>query len=239
MNESIAVIPARGGSKGVPGKNIIDLGGKPLIAYTIEAALQSDVIDRVVVSTDSEKIAEVAARLGAEVPFLRPAELATDSAHSADVVEHAVGFVEAAEKVAFKYVIMLQPTSPFRNARHITEAMRTFLDGPHESLITIKRQEYPPWWMFRLDGDRLTTAVTWKPGVNIFNMVRQDFPDVYRPNGAFYVTYREKLRESGNLINPNSCGYYIMATEDSVDIDTPADLAVARAEFSRRAGAAT
>ncbi len=233
----IAVITARGGSKGLPGKNIVDLGGKPLLAYTIEAALESKAIDRVVLSTDYEDIADVGRRFGAEVPFLRPAKLATDTAHSPDVVEHAVDFIERQDNVACKYVMMLQPTSPFRTARHIDEAVEIFFKSGLDSLISIKTQNYPPWWMFRLDGDRLAAAVPWKEGVNVFNLERQEFPSVYRPNGALYITSRERLRQTHDIVNPHSCGYYKMSEEDSVDIDHPVDLAVAKAVLEQRKAA--
>jgi CMP-N-acetylneuraminic acid synthetase len=230
----VAVVTARGGSKGLPGKNIADLGGKPLLAWTLEAARASRRIDRLVLSTDSPEIADVGRSWGAEVPFLRPAELATDTAHSPDVVEHAVAFVEKAEGVGFDYAVMLQPTSPFRTAQHIDEAIEKFESSGLDSLIAIKPQDYPPWWMFRLDGERLVAAVPWTAGVNVFNLERQEFPKVYRPNGAFYITHRRRLRERGDLVNPDSCGYYVMNAEDSCDIDTLSDLLLARAILDQR-----
>lgn len=236
---TVAVITARGGSKGLPGKNIIDLGGKPLLAYTVEAALAARSIDRVVVSTDYEDIAEVGRRFGAEVPFLRPAALASDTAHSPDVVEHAVDFLEKAEGVRFDVAVMLQPTSPYRTADHIDAAAQAFFACGLDSLISVKHQDYPPWWMFKLDGPRLATAVPWEDGVNVFNLERQQFPKVYRPNGATYFTWRRYLADSGNIVNPDSCGHYVMDMIDSVDIDTPVDLAVARAllpDWKRRHG---
>jgi len=228
---TIAVITARGGSKGLPGKNIIDLGGKPLLVYTIEAALDAESIDRVILSTDYEDIAEVGKQAGAEVPFIRPSYLATDTAHHPDVVEHAISFIEEQEDVSFKIAVMLQPTSPFRTQRHLEEAMMKYLNEANESLIAIKHQDYPPWWMFKVEDSQLVPSVPWKEGVNVFNLERQEFPKVYRPNGAIYITSREALKRSGDLVNPSSCGYYEMTEEDSVDIDNPTDLAVAKALF--------
>lgn len=231
---TIAVITARGGSKGLPGKNIIDLGGKPLLAWTIEAALQAKSIDRVILSTDYEDIAEVGRKYGAEVPFLRPAHLASDTAHSPDVVEHAIDFIEQAEGVAFDIAVMLQPTSPYRNATHLDEAFERFLACGRDSLISIKHQDYPPWWMFKLEGDKLGQAFPYEPGVNVFNLERQQFPKIYRPNGAMYFTGRKRLKETGDLVNPYNCGYYEMSIDDSCDIDTLADLMVARAVLEKR-----
>jgi len=221
----ISVIPARGGSKGLPGKNIVLLKKKPLLAYTIEASIASGYIARTVVSTDSEEIRRVALKYKAQAPFLRPAELATDTAHSPDVVEHAVKFYEETLKEKFDIVIMLQPTSPFRTAKHIDQAVEKFLSVPGlDSLISVKKQEYPPWWMFKIEKNRLAAAFEFKKGTNVFNLERQQFPAVYRPNGAIYITWRKYLRKTISLVNPENNGFYIMENKDSIDIDTPADL---------------
>lgn len=231
---AIAVIPARGGSKGLPGKNLADLGGKPLVAWTIEAALESKKLSRVILSTDSEEIAEVGRKFGAEVPFLRPAELATDTAPTAHVVEHAISYIERTEGARFDYAVKLQAATPFRTAAHIDEAIDRFEAGGHDSLITVYKHEYPPWWMFLLDGDKLKPVLPWNEDRNIFNLSRQRFPKVYRPNGAFYVTRRQRLGETGDMINPDSCGYHVMTAEESVDIDTIFDLMLAREVLRQR-----
>ncbi|MCA9394938.1 MAG: acylneuraminate cytidylyltransferase family protein [Candidatus Omnitrophica bacterium] len=241
MNEKplriIAVITARGGSKGLPGKNIIDLAGKPLLAYTVEAALQSRYVETTVVSTDDEKIREVALAAGAEAPFLRPAELASDTAHSPDVVSHAVEYYEKRDGKDYDLTVMLQPTSPFRTGRHIDEAIEKFLeDRTLDSLISIKKQDYPPWWMFTTEGARLRPAFHFKDGVNVFNLERQEFPTVYRPNGAIYVTWREYLKKTGSIVNPENNGYYVMSEADSIDIDLKADLYAAEYEMQLRLG---
>lgn len=229
--KTICIIPARGGSKGLPGKNIADLGGKPLLAYTIDAALNASLIERVIVSTDYQDIAEVGKQFGAEVPFLRPASLSTDTAHSPDVVQHAVEFIEKKEGVSFDVVIMAQPTSPYRTGQHFDAAIELFLKTKPDSLISIKPQDYPPWWMFKIEHGRISPAVHYRDDVNVFNLERQEFPKVYRPNGAIYVTWRDYLRTSGNIVNQESCGYYLMDELDSVDIDLPIDLATANVLF--------
>jgi len=231
----ISIITARGGSKGLPGKNIIPLGGKPLIAYTIEASLGSKHVDTTVVSTDYEDIKSVALKSGAEAPFLRPAELATDTAHSPDIVEHAVSFYEKTLNRSYDITVMLQPTSPFRTAGHLDEALEKFLEDPTlDSLISVKKEEFPPWWMFKAEGNRLQSAFPFKEGINVFNLERQQFPLIYSPNGAIYITWRKYLAQSRSIVNPENNGFYIMNEEDSIDIDTKVDLYTAEAELERR-----
>ncbi|HAH21844.1 MAG TPA: hypothetical protein DCL49_13210 [Candidatus Omnitrophica bacterium] len=234
----LSVILARGASKGLPGKNIILLGDKPLIAYTIEASLGSRYINTTAVSTDSESIRQIAIKYGAEAPFLRPADLATDTAHSPDAVKHAVIFYENERKAVYDIVVMLQPTSPFRASRHIDEAIEKFLqDQTLDSLISVRKQDYPPWWMFTLEGNRLCPAFNFQEGVNVFNLERQQFPVVYRPNGAIYLMRYAYLMRQGSIVNSMNNGFYIMSEDDSVDIDTRADLYAAEAELAKRKSA--
>ena len=128
----------------------------------------------------------------------------------------------------FDIIVMLQPTSPFRNSRHIDEALENFLsDDTLDSLISIKKQDYPPWWMFSLEGSRLKQVFKFKDNVNVFNLERQELPTLYRPNGAIYITSTKYLKKTGNLVNPNNNGYYLMEDKDSVDIDNLSDFFVA------------
>ena len=231
----LGVVTARGGSKGVPRKNVLELGGKPLIAWTIEAAKASKKLDRVILSTDDVEIAEIGEQYGAEVPFVRPADLSGDTSHHPEVMIHAANYMAEELSAPFDAVLCLQPTVPFRQARHIDEAIDKFLKSGAESLIAIKKQDYPPWWMFRQENDRIRPAVEYKPGVNVFNLERQEFPNVYRPNGAIYLTWTESLKMNGRLVDPEDCAYYVMDELDSVDIDTPMDFAVAEALLALRA----
>jgi len=231
----IAVIPARGGSKGLPGKNIIDLGGKPLLAYTVLAGQKSSFVDTVVVSTNNENIRHIALEWGAEAPFLRPNELSGDTSHTPDAVEHSVAYYENEMGKHYDIIVTLQPTSPFRTGRHVDEALEKFLNEPTlDSLISVKKQDYPPWWMFQFEEHLLKPAFPYKEGVNVFNLERQEFPPVYRPNGAIYACWRKYLAESGAIVNPENNGYYLMKAEDSIDIDNMADLYTARYELGRR-----
>ena len=221
----ICIITARSGSKGLKDKNIRKLKGLPLLAHTVIAAKKSKMLTRIILSTDSKLYAKIGLKFGAEVPFIRPKKLATAKAHHPDVVNHALKFIENKENTKFDYVVMLQPTSPFRKSKHINEAIKKFLIESNNSLISIKKQDYPPWWLFTLKKNKLSQFLKFK-NKNVFNLERQEFPSLYRPNGAIYVSKR-KVLYSGNLINPVSCGYYIMDEKDSIDIDNLIDLKVA------------
>tara|TARA_B100001059_G_C17815219_1_gene574773 strand:- start:1643 stop:2347 length:705 start_codon:yes stop_codon:yes gene_type:complete len=223
--EIICIITARSGSKGLKNKNIRKLKGLPLLAHTIRAAKKSKVFKHVILSTDSKFYAKIGSKFGAEVPFIRPKCLASSTAHHPQVVEHAVKYVEKRDKKLFDYVVMLQPTSPFRNSKHIIEAIKKFLKEKNDSLISVKKQDYPPWWLFKLKNKKLKQFLKFK-NKNVFNLERQEFPGLFRPNGAIYVCKRDILF-NGNLIDPKSCGYYVMDEKSSIDIDNLIDLKVA------------
>lgn len=221
----ICIITARSGSKGLKDKNIRKLKGLPLLAHTVLAAKESKILNTIILTTDSKLYANIGKKYGADIPFIRPKKLATSKAHHPDVVNHAVNFIEKKINSKFDYVVMLQPTSPFRKAKHIDEAIKKFLREKNESLISIKQQDYPPWWFFTLKNKKLTQFLRYKKK-NVFNLERQEFPNLFRPNGAIYVSKRKVLYD-GNLINPKSCGYYIMDEKSSIDIDSLVDLKVA------------
>ena len=222
MSERVlAVIPARGGSKGVPRKNIRDLCGKPVIAWTIETALAAgDDLHRVIVSTDDPEIAVTAKAFGAEAPFMRPAELATDEAPGLPVIQHAVKFVEEEEGTPVDWVLILQPTAPFRNADDITEALRLAREGGCDSVISVTQvMAEHPILMKKIENDRLLPyCIEEKEGTR-----RQDYdPPAYIRNGAIYLTRRDVLMEDdsirGEVIRP-----YVMPEERSYDIDSERD----------------
>ncbi len=222
----LAIITARGGSKSLPDKNIKKLKGKPLIYYTIKAALKSKLINKSILSTDSKKIIKISKKFGIEVPFIRPKKLASDTSHHPEVIEHAVRYLEKKTKEFFDIIVMLQPTSPFRKNFHIDQAIKKFLKEKNKSLISVKKQDYPPWWMFKISQSKLKTNFNWM-NKNVFNMERQEFPSLYRPNGAIYVTTRKNLKNSKSIVNLKSCGFYLMNPKDSIDIDTEIDLKIA------------
>lgn len=213
----IAIIPARGGSKGLPGKNIKELNGKPLISYTIEAALNSKYISRVVVTTDSEKIANVAMQSGAEIPFLRPDYLSSDTASAIDVYLHATEFLKNNySEVVDKFMVLL-PTAPMRKTKHIDEAVTKFYAERADTLISVKEAETPvTWYMNKSNNDRITNA-----GFGVGNAVtnRQVNTVYYIPNGAIYILDYQLLKTQRTYYSNNTIAY-VMSAEDSVDIDT-------------------
>ncbi|MFM9279947.1 acylneuraminate cytidylyltransferase family protein [Paenibacillus jiagnxiensis] len=217
----LAVIPARSGSKGLPGKNIRPLNGKPLIVYSIEAAAESGCVTQVVVSTDDEATANIARDAGAEVPFLRPAELATDEAKSIDVLRHAVQYYEENGQ-HYDYILLLQPTSPLRTATDIREAMKQFVYSGADSLQSIAPARTHPYLLRkRSDARQLSPYLEAESHAR-----RQDLTELYELNGAIYLMKRDLLMEHGEIVGSSNQGF-IMPAERSVDIDTLWDFRLA------------
>jgi CMP-N-acetylneuraminic acid synthetase len=221
----LAVIPARGGSKGVPRKNIRPLAGRPLIAYTIETALAArDRLHRVIVSTDDPEIAAVARAAGAEVPFLRPAELAADRSPTVPVLQHALRFVEERDGSRMDWVLLLQPTAPFRAVEDIHAALDLALAGGCDSVISVVQVfATHPILMKRIEDDRLVPfCIDEKEGTR-----RQDYkPAAYMRNGAIYLTRRESLVD-GSSIWGAAIRPYVMPEQRSVNIDSEMDFKMA------------
>jgi CMP-N,N'-diacetyllegionaminic acid synthase len=222
---ALAIVPARGGSKGVPGKNLRLIGGKPLIAWTILAALESAVVGRVVVSTDDSDIADVALEWGAEVPFLRPDALATDEATTMQVVHHALQVLAP----PMGLMVVLQPTSPLRSASDIDAGVALCLDSGATSCVAVAEATKSPWWMYSLDPlGRLAPLLDPEGG----GSRRQDLPAVYVVNGALYVGGTQWAATTDSFISTETVGY-VMPPERSLDIDTELDLVLAEALIAR------
>jgi len=222
----LGVIPARGGSKGVPRKNIREVAGKPLIAYTIEAALKS-VVERVVVSTDDPEIARVAKECGAEVPFIRPAELARDEVVTEPVIMHAVQFVEE-HGYRPDIVAQLFPTNPLRTAGDIDLTIEKLIETGADAVITVNAVIEHPNWMVKLDGDRVKRISTKPIGQH------QDQEELYFFNGALIATKRDVLMEGRDIFSKD-CRAIIIKRDRAVDINTELDLIIAEALLRRRA----
>jgi len=228
----IGIIPARGGSVGVPLKNIRDLGGKPLISYTIEAAIESKALDRVIVSTDHEGIAEVARQYGAEVPFVRPSDISED-VETELVLQHAINFLEN-ENVMVDGVVLLQPTSPFRTSKTIKKCVEAYKNNPDaDSVVTVNNIEgFRPEWMLSVNKDKRITPyatpfeLNGKPVIKL--IARQDFPELHKQNGVVYVTKRDLLMKESLVIGPDAYAEIIPEAE-TFDIDTETDLLIAEA----------
>lgn len=214
----LAVVPARGGSKGIPSKNIARLAGRPLLAYTVDAARDAGVA-RIVVSTDSEEIAATARACGAEVPFLRPASLARDTTPGVPPLLHAIRWLEAHEGYRPTYVVNLQPTSPFRTAGDIQEAVRLARWERADSVLSVMPVERHPYWMKRIGRNgRLHDFIQLRGPIPR----RQDLPPLYALNGGIYLARREVFLRWGSWYMDRTYAY-IMPPERSLDIDTPWD----------------
>jgi len=212
----VALIPARGGSKGIPRKNVLPVGGKPLIAWTIEAALQSSSLTRVIVSTDNEEIADVAQQHGAEVPFMRPAEFATDAAGSLGVALHALDWL-AAHGGEPDYLLLLQPTSPLRTSADIDDAARLAAERDADAVLGICEAAPHPWLACQLTADGQLGAFFCTTDEHL---PRQQYPPAYVLNGALYLNRPASLRGTRSFQPPGALGF-IMPIERSQDIDSP------------------
>ena len=223
--KNIAIIPARSGSKGVKDKNIRNLRGKPLIAYTIEAAIRSGEFDEVMVSTDSEKYAEIAKQYGATVPFLRSMETASDTASSWDMVEEVLKCYRKLGR-EFDTFCLLQPTSPLRTANDISGAYQLFRDKAQFAVVSVCEAEHSPLWCGHLPDNReLIDFISLDAQKR-----RQDAGKYYRLNGAIYIVNVKRFKEEKNLYQKGSFAY-IMSQERSVDIDTEIDFKLASVIF--------
>lgn len=214
----LAIIPARGGSKELPQKNILPLCGKPVIAYSICASLNSKYIDKTIVSTDDSLISEVSRKWGAETPFIRPAELATDTASSVDVIKHALQFINKDQK--FDYFIVLQPTSPLRTTEHIDRAIEKYFStkkSNSETLISVTKMPEKLGWILRANSQGHLKFLLNEKNVPLR---RQDLPPLYIPNGALYMASVENFETFYN----NETLYFQMTEKESIDLDTAEDL---------------
>ena len=219
---ALGVIPARGGSKGLPGKNLRRLGALSLLGQAIASAREAALLSRVIVSTDSGEIAEEARRHGADVPFLRPAEMATDQAGMLPVLQHAARWLESSAGVKPQLIVTLQPTSPFRRGAEIDATIRKVIDTGSDSAQTLSEASYHPFFMKTLDGDR--TVALFPEGHKYVR--RQDAPPVYQPSGAVYVTRYATLMDEGRILGEDNRGI-VMGFEASVNIDTEWDFLLA------------
>lgn len=226
----LGLINARGGSKGIPRKNIKMLGGQPLIAYSIQAGLAATSLARVVVSTDDPEIADVARRFGADVPFLRPAELAGDKSLQIEAIRHAIGWLEQAGDV-YDAVAVLQPTCPLRQADDIDGAIALMEGSGADTVIAVERVEgYHPFTMYSAgDAGFLTPLLP----ANKAGVLRQEFPPVFWRNGAVYAIRRSVVMEQNSLYGERVAGF-VMPRERSVNIDEPLDWVIAEALLQHR-----
>lgn len=236
--EILGIIPARGGSKSIPGKNIKRLLGKPLIAWSIEEAKKSKLLSRVIISTDDEEIARVAREYGGEVPFLRPAEIAKDNSTDVEFILHTLDWLKENEDYAPEIVLRLPPTSPLRTAQHIDEGIKKLIDAPEADAVRpICEAPKHPYKLWQISEDKKFLKPFLPESFTGFgephNLPRQLFPKVYVHTGAMDVIRVSMIREQKSTSGKN-LAYFFMAPEDSVNIDEPIDFEIAEFLLKKR-----
>lgn len=224
----LAIIPARGGSKGLPGKNIKELNGKPLIWYTINAAQQSKQVDRIILSTDDKKIAKVSKGYDVEIPFMRPKKLATDSTLAIDNYIYTIERLNHEFDYNYQEFVVLQPTSPLRNAEDIDKAIQLFKEKNTDSVISVCEAVHPPLWSKKIDRKGVLRSYF---NIEIENKNRQELEKAYMPNGAVFVFKLSFIKEKYTYYSDKTYPY-IMPKERSIDIDDYLDFEFA--EFLMR-----
>ena len=224
MNKTfLAIIPARGGSKRLPRKNVLDLCGKPLIAYSIEAGLKSKYISKVIVSSDDNEILTISKKYGAEI-INRPEYLANDTATTFDALEHTINSLEK-----YDYIVLLQPTSPLRNEKHIDESIELLNEKDANAVISVCETEHSPLWCNTLNESLDMSNFLPK---EILGKRSQDLPIFYRLNGAIYICKTEELLKNKGFFLQENIFAYIMDKMDSVDIDDELDFLIAKEVFN-------
>jgi len=215
----LAIIPARGGSKRLPRKNVLDLNGKPLIAWSIEAGVKSSYINKVLVSSDDSEILEISKQYGAET-IIRPDELASDTATTFDAIKHSIENSEP-----YDYVVLLQPTSPLRDTKQINEAIDLLIEKNADAIVSVCEMDHSPLWSNTLD-DSLSMQGFLKN--EVLNKRSQDLETYYRLNGAIYICKTEKLLEEESFFLKENIFAYVMDRESSIDIDEEIDFRIAK-----------
>lgn len=214
----LGIIPARAGSKGLPRKNILPILGKPLIAWTIEEARSSKYLDKIIVSTESDEIAGISKKYGAEVPFKRPKDLATDEAKVIDVIFHARDFF-AKKNIYYDFILLLQPTSPLRKAEDIDGCIELCFRRKANACVSVTEPDKSPYWTYLLNSEGKMRPLIKTGGTTAR---RQDLPKVYILNGAVYIAKSKWLEKERTFVTKETLGYF-MPKERSLDIDTEID----------------
>jgi CMP-N-acetylneuraminic acid synthetase len=229
--EILAIIPARGGSKGIPGKNMVMLAGYPLIEYTFEAAQRSKYLTRIVLSTDDEMIAGLAKKNSIEVPFIRPGHLAQDDTPMLPVIRDLLSKLRKREEYVPDYIMILQPTSPLRSARHIDEAIEKLIASGTDSIVSVVElpHNFNPYSIMKLEDGMLKPFLQYEENRNL----RQLKPKFYARNGAAIYAFRNTVLLEKSSIYGDTCIPYFMRPEESVDIDGEFDLFMAESIISK------
>lgn len=229
MDNIIAIIPARGGSKEIPHKNVRNLCDKPLIAWTIEQGLKCKYLDKIIVSTDDHHISEISKQFGAQVPFLRPKEISKDDSSTVDAVIHALNYYEI-NKYKVDIVVILQPTSPLRTSEDISMALKIFFENKDaDSVVSVSKCNHSPYWSLKIENKFLKANF----GDKYLNLRRQDLPDLFLPNGAIYISSKNNIQKNKGFFGKRTMPY-VMPYERSIDIDSIIDLKLAEILLGER-----
>lgn len=222
----VAMIPARGGSKGIKNKNIRPVGNKPLIQYTFDSVKSSKLISRAVLSTDSREIMDLARQNEIEIPFTRPVELAIDTTCMVDVMEHCVEWLEKNEGYKTDILVILYPTSPFRSGQQIDEAIEIFIESDADCLISVSAQKHHPYWSLNINEEKRLSHFF---GNDHLYYRRQDMPITYDQNGAIYIVPAENISRLDKRSMTENTLAYVMDEKSGINIDTELDLILADA----------
>jgi N-acylneuraminate cytidylyltransferase len=226
----VGLIAARGGSKGLPGKNLLPVAGQPLVVHTVRAALGARTLDRTLLSSDDPEIIAAARAAGCPAPFTRPADLAGDRSSTVDVALHALDWLEAHESYRADVLVLLPATAPLRRAAHIDGAVGALLGEPEaEAVVAVTEPDYPPYWMLRVEANRLRWL--FPEGARADH--RQELPAAFRPNGSIYAVRVTALRARRSFY-PDATAPYVMPREASINVDGPLDLRLAELLLAER-----
>ncbi len=219
----LSFIGARGGSQGIKNKNIVDFAGNPLINWTIQASLESRYIDRTIVSTDSLQIAQIAQKAGADVPFLRPAKIAQDGSPIDDALSHGLKWIKNKEGYIYDYLLLLQPTSPLRTAKHIDAAISYYFKNrrtKQDTLVSVKKMEKKIGWLMKKNKNGY---INFCFDASRKKILRQSLPEYYLPNGAIFLAPIELILKKGHFYQSHVLPF-LMEEDSSIDIDSLDDL---------------
>ena len=221
----LGVIPARGGSKEIPRKNLLKIKNKTLIELAINSASESKMLTKTIFSSDDAEMINVANGAECEVPFIRPKELASDKASSFLVLDHAVKWLAKNEKWSPDIIVLLQPTTPFRQGHHIDGVIKLLLDTEADAAITVRKPDYPPYWMLEMDSKKRLKNL-----INAGNEYtrRQDTPKAYQPAGMVYAFKADLLSEINTLFPFKDTRGYLVSSEEAINIDSILDYTLAK-----------
>ena len=227
----LGIIPARGGSKELPKKNLLKIGGKTLVELSIESAFQSKLLTRTILSSDDDEIISIGKNLNCEVPFKRPKKLAQDKSSTFSVLNHTVNWLKKNEGWKPDILVLLQPTTPFRRGHHIDGVLKLLNDSKSDAVITIRKPSYPPHWMLRKDDSQKIFSLI-KNGNKFLR--RQDTPEIYQPAGMVYAFNTDLLKNINTLFPVKDTRGFFVSQNESINIDSHIDYLTAKMIYKEK-----